>query len=294
MSDYFKYLTHSQEDINSGFYLTVGGYAQVVPGSDYPPKGHPSGYNFNWNKGRILQEYQINYITEGEGIIETSDGEFTIKEGSVIIVKPNVWHRYQPLKETGWMEHYIGFNGDFASRIIDNSSVFQDSPVIQIGLQEKIIEEFHKIYNNIKSEKPGYQQICTGLVVYILGLIASLKKNENFKSSEVEKSIQKACMFIRDNLNQNINIEGIAENLKIDYSIFRKAFKKYTGLSPVQYHLSLRMQQAAYLLSNSNQSIKEISFNLGFSSVFYFSKLFKEKMHTTPSEFREKSTQEVS
>jgi hypothetical protein len=256
MSDYFKYLTHSQEDINSGFYLTVGGYAQVVPGSDYPPKGHPSGYNFNWNKGRILQEYQINYITEGEGIIETSDGEFTIKEGSVIIVKPNVWHRYQPLKETGWMEHYIGFNGDFASRIIDNSSVFQDSPVIQIGLQEKIIEEFHKIYNNIKSEKPGYQQICTGLVVYILGLIASLKKNENFKSSEVEKSIQKACMFIRDNLNQNINIEGIAENLKIDYSIFRKAFKKYTGLSPVQYHLSLRMQQAAYLLSNSNQSIK--------------------------------------
>ncbi|HEX3007005.1 MAG TPA: AraC family transcriptional regulator [Bacteroidales bacterium] len=289
MNDYFKYLTHSNEDLENGFYLTVGGHAKVLPETDYPPKGHPSGYNFDWNKGRILHEYQINYITEGEGIIETNDGEFEIKEGSILLIKPNSWHRYKPLKSTGWMEHYVGFNGDFADKIIENSLVFQNTPVVQIDFQEKIVEEFYKIFNYIKSEKPGYQQICTGLVIYILGLIISLKKNENFKSSEIEKSIQKACLFIRDNLNQNINVEGMAESLKIDYSIFRKAFKKYTGLSPIQYHLSLRMQQAAYLLTNSNQSIKEISFNLGFSSVFYFSKLFKEKMNATPSDFREKS-----
>jgi AraC-like DNA-binding protein len=289
MNDYFKYLTHSNEDLENGFYLTVGGHAKVLPETDYPPRGHPSGYNFDWNKGRVLHEYQINYITEGEGIIETNDGEFEIKEGSILLIKPNSWHRYKPLKSTGWMEHYVGFNGDFADKIIENSLVFQNTPVVQIDFQEKIIEEFYKIFNYIKSEKPGYQQICTGLVIYILGLIISLKKNENFKSSEIEKSIQKACLFIRDNLNQNINVEGMAESLRIDYSIFRKAFKKYTGLSPIQYHLSLRMQQAAYLLTNSSQSIKEISFNLGFSSVFYFSKLFKEKMNATPSDFREKS-----
>jgi AraC-like DNA-binding protein len=289
MSDFFKYLTHSQEDKNSGFYLTVGGHAQVLPESEYPPKGHPSGYHFLWKKGRILQEYQINYITEGEGVIETSQGVFPVKEGSVILVKPNVWHRYQPLKNTGWKEHYVGFNGENAARIIENFQVFQDGPVIAIGLQDKLIEEFYRIFNHILSERPGYQQICAGLVIYILGFIISLKKNETFGSSDIEKAIQKACMHLRDHLNQNINIEELSKNLHVDYAVFRKGFKKYTGLSPVQYHLSLRMQQAAHMLSNSNHNIKEISFNLGFSSVFYFSKLFKEKMNLTPSEFREKA-----
>ena len=183
----------------------------------------------------------------------------------------------------------MGFNSEFAARFIDNSTIFKNSPVVQIGFQDKIIETFYKIFNFIKSEKPGYHQVCTGLVIYILGMIISLKKNEDFQGDDVEKTIQKACLHIRDNLNQNINIEKLSNDLNMSYSIFRRAFKKYTGLSPLQYHLTLRIQQATYLLGNSNLSIKEISYNLGFGSDFYFRKLFKEKMQITPGEFRRRS-----
>jgi AraC-like DNA-binding protein len=286
MNNSFKYLTNNNEDTSWGLYLTVAGFTRVLPDSDYPPAGHPTGYNFTWQNGRILHEYQINYITEGGGIMETISGTYKINEGSVILLRPNLWHRYRPLKHKGWMEHYIGFKGEFADKMINNSEYLRESPVIQIGFQESIINNFQDILNHVKGEKPGYQQICSGLVMHILGQIISIKKNENFKRSHIEKTIQKACLIIRDNPLKNLNIEEMANELNIDYSLFRKTFKKYTGFSPKQYHTSLRVKQAVHMLRGTDLSIKEISSNLGFCSVFYFNKLFKEKTGRTPSVYR--------
>jgi len=289
MYNNFKYLAHNPEDRNWGLYLTVVGSARVEPGSEYPPQGHPTGYHFNWHNGRVLQEYQINYITEGAGIIETHDGAYTIGEGSVMLIRPGMWHRYRPERNTGWTEHYVGFAGDNANRMVRSAGELNESPLLHIGYHEEILQDFQQISNHAQTERPGYHQLCSGLVVHILGQIISLKKSENFRFSNVEKAIQKACLLIRDNPARNLVVEELAAELGINYSLFRKAFKKYTGLSPMQYHTSLRLKQAIYLLTNTDLSIKEISFNLGFCSVFYFSKLFKEKTGLTPGSFRNNS-----
>jgi AraC-like DNA-binding protein len=286
MDNSFKYLTNNPEDKSWGLYLTVAGSARVLPEADYPPAGHPTGYNFNWKNGRILDEYQINYITEGGGTMETNAGVFNINEGSVILLNPNLWHRYKPLEQKGWKEHYVGFKGEFADRMINSSVFLHESPVIQIGFQENILNNFQDIFNHVASERPGYHQICSGLVTLILGQIISLKKNLNFRHSHIEKTIQRACLIIRDNPVQNLNIEELAVSLNIDYSLFRKTFKKYTGLSPKQYHTSIRIKQAVHFLRSSELSIKEISSALGFCSVFYFNKFFKEKIGNTPSVYR--------
>ena len=288
MNNSFKYLVHNPDDEAWGLYLNVAGMANVALGADYPPKGHPRGYNFNWENGRVLQEYQLNYITEGEGILETTNGEYEIKEGSVILIRPNQWHRYKPLKNKGWKEHYIGINGNFAQNIFEVYGLSSDTPIIYVGFSEEIIHLFQDIFNLIKLEKPGYQQICSGLVIQILGIIVSIRRNQNPVNNRVETLIQKACLMIRENIDNNLNVEEIARELNVSYSLFRTAFKKYTGLSPIQYHLSLRVQHAVYLLNNTDLSIKEISFNLGFCSIFYFSKVFKEKTKQNPSSFRQK------
>ena len=288
MNNSFKYLVHNADDEAWGMYLNVAGIASVALGAEYPPKGHPRGYNFNWENGRVLQEYQLNYITEGEGVLETQNGEYEIKEGSVIFIRPNQWHRYKPLKNRGWKEHYIGFNGNFAHTIFEVYGLSSDAPIIHIGFEDNILHHFQDIFNQISLEKPGYQQICSGLVIQILGILAAARRNQNSSTNRVETLIQKACLIIRENIDKNLTIEKIAQDLNISYSLFRSAFKKYTGLSPIQYHLSLRIQHAVYLLNNTDLSIKEISFNLGFCSIFYFSKVFKERTKQNPSSFRQK------
>ncbi len=289
MENNFKYLTHNPVDKQWGFYMMVAGSAKIEPHTHYPPKGHPTGYNFHWNNGRILQEYQVNYITEGEGIMETRNAKYHIKAGSVILLHPNMWHRYRPEKETGWVEHYIGFRGEIAKKLISSSDILHNTTVIKIGFHEEILRNYSEIFNEAINEKPGYHQICSGLVIHILGQIISIRKNRSFRQSPLENTIRKACVIIRENLNNNIKLNDLSKQLDVDYSLFRKAFKKYTGLSPMQYHMSLRIKQAIYLLHNTDLTSKEISSKLGFCSQYYFSKLFKEKMKKSPAEFRKEN-----
>jgi AraC-like DNA-binding protein len=158
--------------------------------------------------------------------------------------------------------------------------------VVDVGHNEEIIDSYYKIFSYIQEEKPGYQQVASGMIMKMLGFIVSYDKQKDFSGKRVEKIIQNACFSIRENVESQINFHDFAEENHIGYSYFRKMFKKYTGVPPVQYHLDLKVLRAKEMLLYSDKSIKEISFELGFQSVYYFSRVFKSKLGLSPSEIR--------
>ena len=91
---------------------------------------------------------------------------------------------------------------------------------------------------------------------------------------------------MRENISGEINLEGLAAENNIGYSYFRKMFKEYTGISPRQYHLELKIMRAKELLLTTDLNIKQICFELGFESSHYFSRFFKQKVGVSPSELR--------
>jgi AraC-like DNA-binding protein len=288
MQDFFKYLTVSEEDINWGLFLNVAGSTRIEGGSTYPPKEHPSGYYFNWDEGRVLQEFQINYITGGTGVFENEYGSQTLKPGSIIFTFPGVWHRYKPLQKMGWVENYIGFNGKIADELFNHPRLTPKQPVLQIGIKEEMLDTYLKIFDLVEKEKPGFQQIASGMVMKLLGYIISFEKRKDFSGKRISTVIEEARFSLRQNAEQEIKLEKLAEMYNISYSHFRQMFKKYTGVSPGQYHLQLKIIRAKELLVTTNKSIKEISHELGFQSIYYFSNMFKKKEGVYPTEFRRK------
>lgn len=110
----YKYLVRSPRDIDWGITVDTVGSEPIPPNYPvYPPRtGHPDAFYFTPSRGRVLDSYQLLYITHGKGYFYTSPDTFIeIKEGDILILQPHVWHSYFPDKKTGWQEYWIGFQG---------------------------------------------------------------------------------------------------------------------------------------------------------------------------------------
>ena len=287
-SIYYKYLTANKTDMDWGLFLKVAGFTQNPPNTPYPLTQHPSAYHFSWEKGRILDEYQISYITKGKGILETTDCSYEILSGTVFLILPGQWHRYKPDPTTGWDEYYIGFQGSYGAQVFDHPFFRTNGNAFLVGHNMMLLNSFEDIIEKVKGEHPGYQQQTAGRIMNILGEIITVVKNQEFEGKEIKKQIKEAQFEIRERLDQSINLEEFAQQYQMSYSYFRRLFKTYTGLSPAQYHLQLRLQRARDLICSTNQSIKEIAFSLGFESQFHFSKIYKKKFGFPPNKTPQK------
>jgi AraC-like DNA-binding protein len=288
MVNYFKYLPVSSHDVNWGLHVLNAGYNRIEKEAKYPPAGHPSDHYFNWDKGRILDEYQIIYISKGSGTFESKHFKQTrVQEGAIIFLFPGEWHRFKPLKETGWDEYWVGFKGDIISNIANKHFISPHQPVLQLGLNEQLIHLFSAILENTKTEHPGYQPLISGMIIHLLGAIYAKTKQQELEQEDISAVlISKARILLREYVHKNIAVESVAEELQVSYSWFRKAFKTFTGIAPHQYVLQLKIEKAKALLADTTKPVKEIAFELGFESSFYFSRIFKSKTTHAPDTYR--------
>jgi AraC-like DNA-binding protein len=83
-----------------------------------------------------------------------------------------------------------------------------------------------------------------------------------------------------------LSIDSLDDVLGGGHARLNEVFKNYTGMTPYQYFIQLKIHRAKELLGLGRYSVKEIAFTLGFSDPYYFSRLFKKKTGIAPSEWR--------
>ena len=290
MNNFYKYLPVSKEDESWGLTVLNTGCTRIEAARDYPYKNHPSHHNFNWKSWRRLEEYQVIYITNGQGIFESeSFSQAKVKAGTLIILFPNEKHRYKPDSNTGWDEYWVGIKGVIIDNLLSAGYLSPDNPCHYIGFNDGIISLYNLIIEKTKQERSGYQPFISGIVLHLIGNCHSIIKQSIVENSEEEVIIDRARLLFRSNINNAYSPEQAAKELNVGYSWFRKRFKSYTGLSPGQYYLQLKIEKAKDLLTNSNMRIKEISIELNFDSTLYFYKMFKEKTGFNPTDYRDRT-----
>ena len=284
-----KYLVVNAEDELWGLYTTTIGTQSILSNTTYPPKGHPSAYWFNPTTGRVLHEYQLIYITKGEGIFESSNCKPTkVQAGTIILLFPEEWHTYKPSKQGGWDEYWIGFKGDTIDKLLQNSFFSLKNPVLNVGFNEQIVALFKQAIEIAHSQKIAYQQVLAGITALLLGYVFYTENNNSFRNREIVSQIDKARMMMRKSNDRDLTPEKIAKSLNMSYSWFRRVFKQYTGFSPVQYQMEIKIQKSKELLTSTTLPVKAISYDLHFASVSYFVTFFRSKTGMSPTAYRNK------
>lgn len=283
----FKYLIVNEMDRKYGLWINTVGVQDIQPQSSYPLKDHPSGYFFNIQKGRILREYQLVYITQGRGLFSSEDTPARqVSQGHLILLFPGQWHTYYPYRQIGWTEYYIGFEGEFINRMVENGFLSKQDQVFEVGINEELVSLFTRALEVAEADKNSAQQYMAGILTHILGMVWSISKNKAFELSDVDQKIEKAKIIMNERVFQNIDLEELALMLGTSYSWFRKFFKEYTGYAPAKYFQELKIRKAKHLLVSTLSPVKEIAFILNYKSPEHFFYMFKKSTGLTPSRYR--------
>lgn len=285
-----KYLLAHEADYSWGIRTTTVGMQLIPPGAQFPYGEHPQAYFISKEKGRVLlDEMHVLYLLKGKGWFESAHCPKTrIQAGDAVFIYPNEWHNYAPDKDTGWEEAWIGFSGEFLTRIVQEKFFDISYPIIEIGIRETIKNAIEKAYRIAEDEWPAYQQQLAGYVFLVVSSIYAYSKQAPFKDTPEMKCIINAQKYMREHTSQNLCMEEVAKHAGLGYSKFRKIFRNYTGFSPQQYFVNLKLEESKDLLLNTLMSIKEIAFRLGFDSTTYFTRVFRQHFCQTPLDFREK------
>jgi AraC-like DNA-binding protein len=285
-NSYKKYLIISKNETNWGFYINNLGRNVIEKHTSYPSKNHPDNYAFTWEKGRALDEFHLVLITKGEGFFESeATGKIKIYDGDVFLLYPGMWHRYKPKKSTGWTERWVGFSGNIANQFLSNGFFEPNTPIISKCNQSTVLNHFNSLFKLFDEETFGFQRLASGICIQLMAELINIKNAGN-NIKKLNSIVSRAKKEMYKNINGTINLPKIASDLGVSYSKFRVDFRNQTGISPLQYHLLLKIEKSKELLLNSNKTQKEIAYELGFESHFYFSRLFKSKTALTPKQYR--------
>lgn len=105
-----------------------------------------------------------------------------------------------------------------------------------------------------------------------------------------QQLIEKAVKYVEDNIaRSDLSVEELAQNMGMSRVHFYKKITMLTGKSPIEFIRLLRLKRATQYLAESQLTIAEIAYQLGFNNPKYFSKYFKEEFGLLPSEYQEQS-----
>jgi AraC-like DNA-binding protein len=220
-------------------------------------------------------------ITKGSGWIQTKNRRKKLNTGDMFCVMKNGQIEFYNDNNEPWCFFWMKVFGEVTDLLVESWGFTNDEPWLTPREPQKAIESFTNIYEMGKSKKVNSNL----LAIEMFKLSNAINKPKTHKKTRSQQITDQAKVIIESQLHTGMNVEELAENLKLDRSTLFCAFKKEYKCSPIEYLREQRIKRACQILRNSNHNLTDIARMCGFSSDKYLIKTFKNLRGTTPHKY---------
>lgn len=284
------YIAAGRREKSWGLYVTGVGRALVEPNSVYPPATHPAGYDFKWERGRVLEEFALLYLAGGAGMFESAHrARSAIGAGDCVLLFPGEWHRYRPDIRIGWDEYWVTFHGTLAQTWKEMDFVTPRAPLLSTGNGALILPLFEELLELTELKSRRHPLECAALCHLLISRLLSAPEHPT-KLDLKDQSLREAGDYLRMNPEKDIDLARLAKRFGMSYSNFRRDFTNHFGTSPDKFHQEARIARVKQFLIETELPLKAISERLRYSSEFYMMQVFKRHTGATPTEWRRHRT----
>lgn len=251
-------------------------------------------------------EFQISYISKGEGTRFVGDHVHNFKEGDLVLTGPNLPHLwrsddpyFEPESNLTTRGLVIYFDHDLISRnLLEREEFFIINKLIEhshrgIEFYGDVTSKVYKLLMQIADER-GFKRIIK--LLEILDLLADSKEFSlltspsyinSFKGGDSEK-MSLVYDYVMSNFKNKIALDEVAEMLNMTTSSFCRYFKPRANKTFTRFVNEIRIGHARKLLLEDNFNISQISYECGFNALSNFNRQFKSITELSPHEYRQK------
>lgn len=173
------------------------------------------------------------------------------------------------------------------SKTIGKILLLNNSPVVSKLKEAGII--LQNIQHEILNQEIGYTTRVNQLLDELFILIARQLTRQNNSRRDFPQTFMKLEQTLRNNLSHQWTVEEMAALVGLGTTAFSEKVKNFTGFSPLNYLINIRISEAIKLLKRQDVNITDIALDTGFYSSQHFATTFKKLTGYTPSEFRKKN-----
>jgi AraC-like DNA-binding protein len=244
---------------------------------------------------------RIYYVNEGKFEWSVNDQSFILYPGDVSLIMPSEkFGSEKGILEIGsisWIHIKIQNHGnnellsgrwsslsETESQAISKVLLMNNMPVIsKLAEAGRILRYIH---DEIFHQEIGYSTRANQLIDELFIIITRHLSKQNNRARDFPKVFMQLEQALRQNLSQQWTVEEMAAIAGMGTTLFNEKVKSYTGFTPLNYLINIRISEAIKLLKKEEVSITDIALDTGFYSSQHFSTTFKKLTGYTPSQFR--------